>query len=111
MSGYFELKAAGRQFMWNLKAANHEVIVTSELYKTHEGALNGIAATKKTVSDDKHYDRRASKDGQFYFVLLAANGQSVGKSELYKTRAALENGIASVKKHAPLALFKDLSES
>ena len=29
MSGYFELKpAAGGQFMWNLKAGNHEVILT-----------------------------------------------------------------------------------
>ena len=32
MAGEFELKAAaGGQYMWNLKAGNHEVILTSEL--------------------------------------------------------------------------------
>ena len=43
MSAHYELKsAAGNQFMFNLKAANGEIILTSESYKAKEGALNGI---------------------------------------------------------------------
>jgi len=110
MTAYFELKAAGREFVWTLKSADHDVILTSEPYQTHESALNAIASAKKGAVDDKRYDRRASKDGKFYFVLLAPNGRGVGKSEPYKTRAALESGIQSMKKNAPQALFKDLSE-
>jgi uncharacterized protein len=34
-------------------------------------------------------------------VLKAANNQIIGKSEMYESVAAMENGITSVKKNAP----------
>jgi uncharacterized protein YegP (UPF0339 family) len=40
------------------------------------------------------------KSGQFRFNLKAANGQAILSSEAYKTKAACENGIESVKKNA-----------
>ena len=40
------------------------------------------------------------KDEQFYFHLKAANGQNILRSEGYKTKAACENGIDSVKKNS-----------
>ena len=43
---------------------------------------------------------KTQKDGQFYFNLLAGNGQSILKSEDYTTKQACENGIASVKSNA-----------
>lgn len=42
------------------------------------------------------FELKLAKDGQFYFNLLAGNGQNILKSEMYKTRASAENGIASV---------------
>ncbi|BEV53697.1 hypothetical protein BconGalA64_61970 [Burkholderia contaminans] len=33
--------------MFNLKAANHQIIGTSETYKTVQGRENGIAAVKR----------------------------------------------------------------
>ena len=33
--------------------------------------------------------------------LKAANGQEIGRSEYYSSKAAMENGIESVKKNAP----------
>jgi uncharacterized protein YegP (UPF0339 family) len=42
------------------------------------------------------YELKLAKNGEFYFNLLAGNGQGILKSEMYKTRAAAENGIASV---------------
>ncbi len=42
------------------------------------------------------YELKLAKDGQFLFNLKAANSQVILTSELYKTRAAAENGIASV---------------
>ena len=110
MSGYFELKAAaGGQLVWNLKAGNHEVILTSQLYKSKDDALSGISSTKSNAADDKRYERKTAKDGQFYFVLTAANGQTIGKSEMYKAEAGRENGIKSVKTNAPVAALKDVS--
>lgn len=39
--------------------------------------------------------------GQFHFTLKAGNGQAILSSEHYTTKAAAENGIASVKTNAP----------
>lgn len=43
---------------------------------------------------------KTATNGEFYFRLQASNGQTILKSEMYKTRASAENGIASVKKNA-----------
>lgn len=40
------------------------------------------------------------KDGQEYFVLKAGNSETILQSEGYKTRAALTNGIKSVRNNA-----------
>ena len=50
---------------------------------------------------------KKAKDGQFYFNLTAKNGQVIASSEMYTTRAACENGIASVKTNAPNADIDD----
>jgi uncharacterized protein YegP (UPF0339 family) len=43
-----------------------------------------------------------SSDGQFRFVLKAGNAETILTSELYKTKAAAENGIASVQTNCAL---------
>ena len=40
--------------------------------------------------------------GQFRFALKAGNGETILGSENYTTKAAAENGIASVKTNAPI---------
>lgn len=46
-----------------------------------------------------YFDLSKSSDGQFRFVLKAGNHETILTSELYKTRAAAENGIESVQKN------------
>ena len=46
------------------------------------------------------FEIKQAKDGQYHFNLKAGNGQVILSSELYKTKAACENGIASVQKNA-----------
>jgi uncharacterized protein YegP (UPF0339 family) len=111
MAAKFELKAAaGDQFMFNLKAGNGEVILTSELYKQKKSAENGIESVRKNAPDDAHYDRRLAKNDEPYFVLKAGNGEIIGKSEMYSSNAAMEKGIESVKKNAPVAVISDETE-
>lgn len=50
---------------------------------------------------------KTAKNGQYYFVLTAKNGQAIAQSEMYTTKAAAENGIASVKTNAPEANTED----
>lgn len=47
------------------------------------------------------YELSKSSDGQFRFVLKAGNAETILTSELYTTRAAAENGIASVQTNSP----------
>ena len=110
MAGKFDLKKAkDGQFHFNLKAANAQVLLKSEMYKAKSGASNGIESVKKNSPLDERYDRRESKKGEAYFVLLAANKQVIGQSELYSSTSAMENGIQSVKKNAPEASINDLT--
>lgn len=104
MSARFELKhAAGGQCMFNLKAPNGQVILTSESYKSKQGALDGIESVRTYAVADERYERKIAKNGRNYFVLTAPNGEMIGKSEMYSSVSAMEGGIGSVKKNAPAA--------
>jgi len=107
MAGTYALKKSGDQFMFNLKAANGEVILTSERYTTRAGAQNGIASVQTNSPKDERYERKTSTAGQPYFVLKAANGEVIGKSEMYSSASARDNGIESVKKNGPTTDIRD----
>ncbi len=99
MASHYELK----------NAANGEIILTSETYKSKEGALNGIESVKKNAADDGQYERRKSTSSQPYFVLKARNHEVIGRSEMYTSDGAMEKGIDSVKKNGPVATTNDVT--
>ena len=110
MPGKFEIKRAKNgQFHFNLKAANGEIILSSETYTTKSSAKNGIASVQKNSGDDSRFDRRKSRNGQDYFVLKAGNHQVIGQSEMYETARAMENGIRSVQRNGSSTKVDDLS--
>ena len=110
MSGKFELKKGkSGKFSFNLKASNGQVILTSQAYKTKVAAKNGIKSVCTNCSKKASFELKASKKGQPYFVLLAANKQIIGKSQMYSSNTSMQNGIASVKKNAPKAKVKDFT--
>lgn len=45
------------------------------------------------------FELKKSKNGKFFFNLLATNGQIILTSEMYEARASAVNGIASVQKN------------
>jgi uncharacterized protein YegP (UPF0339 family) len=102
MAGKFVLKTATNgEFYFRLQASNGQAILKSEMYKSRASAENGIESVKKNASDDARYERKDAAGGQFMFNLKANNGQVIGTSELYKTEVSRDDGIASVKQHAP----------
>src|SRR5689334_20989166 len=108
MSGKFELKkSANGKFHFNLKAGNGQIILSSEMYETRAAAEGGIASVQKNAADDARYELRTSAKGDPYFVLKASNGQEIGRSEMYNSAAAMENGITSVKTNGPSAVIAD----
>ena len=42
------------------------------------------------------YELKKAKNGEYFFNLLAGNGQGILKSEMYSSKSAALNGIASV---------------
>lgn len=108
MAGKFEIKTGKNgKFSFNLKASNGQVILSSETYDSRKGAEGGIASVRKNAPIGSRFERKTAKDGSMYFVLKASNGETIGKSEMYKTAKSMENGIASVAKNAPDAPIAD----
>ena len=108
MPGTFVLKkTSDDQFMFNLKAGNGEVILTSERYKAKGSAITGIDSVRTNSPMDERYDKRTATSGDPYFVLKAANGEIIGTSETYSSNAAMEKGISSVKENGASASVDD----
>lgn len=110
MPGYYVIqKGPTGQFHFNLKADNHETILTSESYTSKQGAHTGIASCQLNSPYDSRYDKRTSVAMQPYFVLKAGNGEIIGKSQMYSSVTARDNGIASCKINGPTTVVKDLT--
>ena len=111
MAGKFELKKGkSGKFSFNLKANNGQVILTSQAYKTKAAAKNGIRSVCTNSEKNALFEQKTSKKGEPYFVLLAANKQVIGKSQMYASKASMLKGIKSVKRNVPKAKVQDLTE-
>ena len=115
--GKFVVKETATGIKFDLKAANGEVIATSEVYTTEAACLNGIDSVKNScvggIEDQtvegyetvKHpkFELYEDKGGEYRFRLKAVNGQIVATGEGYTSKAGALNGIESVKKNVPEA--------
>jgi len=108
MAGTFVIEQSAKgKFRFNLRAGNHQVILSSEQYESKAGAENGIESVRQNAADDARFDRRTAKDGSPYFVLKAKNGEIIGKSEMYTTASSREKGILSTRANAKTAKVID----
>jgi uncharacterized protein len=109
MAGKFEIsKRKNGEFQFNLKASNGQVILTSEGYSTLQGCENGIESVRKNAQSEANFDKKVAKDGSPYFLLMAKNGESIGKSEMYKSASSRDKGIRSVMANAADAKVQPL---
>lgn len=84
-------------FRFNLHAQNGETVLSSESYTTKAAAWNGAFAIQDAAALEASFTIKTATDNRYYFTLTAENGQVVGVSQMYTTRTAAQNGIASVK--------------
>jgi len=104
----FELKKSGEKYHFVLKAGNGQVILSSQMYASKSGAMNGIESVQKNCSDDNCWERKTAKNGKFHFNLKSTNGQIIGSSQMYAGESGMENGIDSIKKNASGAEVKEV---
>lgn len=101
MAGKFVItRGKDSKFYFALKAGNGEKILQSQGYADKRGCLNGVESVRKNSVEEKRFTREVAKDGRFYFTLLAANSQQIGRSQMYKSESGRDNGIASVGRNA-----------
>ena len=116
--GKFVIRNVSSGIKFDLKATNGQVIATSEVYESEAACRKGIESVMKNAPVANFEDQTApdfekvthpkfelyqDKAGEFRFRLKARNGEIIATSEAYTTKAACENGIASVRKNAPEA--------
>lgn len=113
--GKFIIKSVPSGLKFDLRAANGEVIATSEVYRAKAVCRAGIRSVMKNaalaaVEDQTAEEGERKKNpkfevyrdraGEFRFRLKAPNGQQIAASEGYTTKAACLNGIESVRRNA-----------
>ncbi len=109
MSAYYELKKSAKgKWSFNLKAANHQVILSSQAYEDRASAKKGIASVQKNGAKDAAIERKVAKNGQPYFTVLAANKQVIGKSEMYSSASSCLKGIKSVARNCATSKIVEL---
>lgn len=111
----FVTRTVGSGVKFDLKAANGQTILTSEVYDTAAACRRGIASVRKNAPTAKVEDQTEEgcevltnpkfemyqdKAGEYRFRLKARNGQIIGISEGYEHKASCLNGIESVKANA-----------
>lgn len=84
------------QFHWNVHAKNGQVVVTSEHYTTEAAALNGAYLVQERGRDLASYQIKQNAAGGFYFTIDAANGEIIGVSQAYTTRASAQTAVHGV---------------
>lgn len=89
-------KKAENEFISCLRANNGEIMLTSESYKTAEGARQGIATIIKNVDAGK-FIIYPDKKNNYYYKLKTTGNKLLCIGEIYTNRAACENAVARVK--------------
>lgn len=87
------------KYYFRFKAANHQIILSSQDYSTRTAALNGVLSVLDNAADANRFEVEQANNGDFYFNLKAGNGQIIGSSELYVSRSNAERGVATVQRN------------
>lgn len=85
------------QTYFDLIAANGENVLHSEGYESEAGAQAGIQSLVENGKSESSYQVKQAKDGEFYFDVVAANGETVSTSELYVSEANANRAGSTVR--------------
>jgi uncharacterized protein len=99
---YEVFKDTKKELRFNLIDKNYKTILTSsEGYENKSDCYNAIGICQRNSPFDKHYDKRTTLSGKFYFTLRSDNGRDIGRSEDYGTSWSRDQGIENVKRDGP----------
>jgi len=120
MASKFVIVRADDQLRFHLKAANGEIILSSQPYSSLASCKKGIESIRvnapvapvedQTIEGfavEKHpkFEVYEYRNGDYRFRLKARNGELIGTGDRYKSKAGCQNGIDSIKKNAAEAII------
>lgn len=113
--GKFVIRRVPTGLKFDLKAANGQVILTSEVYTTEAACRKGIESVIKNAplapienQTEDNWKQEVNpkfqiyfdKKGNYRFRLKARNGEIIAVSDSYSAKAGCLGGIESVKTNA-----------
>jgi uncharacterized protein len=109
-SAYFEtFQALDGRYYFNLVAGNGESVLRSQGYTRLASAQGGVASVLENGFDKRQFDVKQAQNGDWYFNLKAANGETIGSSELYSSKSNAERGGRTVR--ALVRLSRDATQA
>ena len=92
-------KQSDNEFVSKLLASNGEVMLTSEIYTTEEGARKGIATIIRGITND-NFTIYQDKNKNYYYKISSANNRLLCAGEIYKSKDSCIKATESVKRIA-----------
>ncbi|MCA9944656.1 MAG: YegP family protein [Ardenticatenaceae bacterium] len=92
---------------FRLTASNGQNILSSQGYASKASCKNGIESVKNNGTSADRFEVKEAANGKYYFNLLAANKQVIGKSQMYANKQTCQGGIAAVRRTAAEAGVED----
>lgn len=110
----FFIRALTGGFKLDLKAANGQIVATTEVYSSRAACQKAICAIRRCAPDapvqdltreeaavpNPKFELYTDRAGAYRFRLRSRNGKILLFSEGYTSHAACKNGIESVRKNA-----------
>lgn len=104
-SAYFEtFQGLDSKYYFNLTAANGENVLRSQGYTRLASAQGGVASVLANGNDKRNFAVKEATNGDWYFDVLAGNGEIIGTSELYASKSNADRGATTVRALVRLAL-------
>jgi uncharacterized protein len=101
--------AKNGEYYFNIVAANHEIVATSETYSSKSNATRAASTVRQLINltgakpeaapavKRERFETFTGEDKKVYFRLRANNGEIVLGSQAYTAKSSALNGIESVK--------------
>jgi uncharacterized protein YegP (UPF0339 family) len=102
-------KGRNNLYYFSLKAENEERLLNSEGYLNRFACVDGIYAVKSNAIFLCRFEKKATSNGKFYFLLKTANGDVIGTGELYVSESSCDNSIAVIQREVTNAFIGDIS--
>ena len=116
--GYFVIRAVKTGTKFDLRAANGETVLTSEVYSSEAACRRGLESVRKSAASapvldltEEHaaavpnprFEIYLDKGSNHRFRLKARNGKIIAVSEAYSGKGSCLKGIESIRANAPAA--------